>query len=97
MFVVDFEIRNSNTVCNVGVFIVSRVDTLKQVLAGPWNETRLLGRSHHGVALSRSRLSVCEYAGVIALKVVIEKFFAEAIVYIFLMCVVRVLQVVTPE
>ncbi|KAH6611086.1 hypothetical protein Trco_001106 [Trichoderma cornu-damae] len=97
VLVVDLEIRDPDVVGDAGVLVVGGVYALEQILASPGDQPGVLGRPHHGVALAGARLAVGEDARVVALEVVVEELFAEAVVDVFLGGVVLVVGVVAPE
>jgi hypothetical protein len=95
MLVVDLEVRDPNSEVNIGRIVL--VNALEQVSASARDEPRILRSAHHGVTLSRASLAVGKDAGVISLKVVVQKVFSQILVNIFLVGVVGVTSVDTAE
>jgi hypothetical protein len=71
-------------------------DPVEELLACPWDQTWVVWRAHHGVTLSRPRLSVCEDTCVVSGEVVVEELLAERAIDVFLVRIVRVALVVRP-
>ena len=92
MLIVDFEVRDSNGVGDVGRY--ARFDALEEVLASSWDETWLLMCTHHCVRLTGASLTVGKDTCVVAFEVMVQKFFPKRVVYVFLVCVMRICRIV---
>ena len=95
MLIVDFKVGDSDCVGDVGGY--ARFNTLEEVLASSWNETRLFVCTHHRVGLPRARLAIGEDTCMVAFEVMIQEILSQRIIDIFLMRIMRVCRVVRPE
>lgn len=95
MLVVDFEVRDVDVVVGVGLRL--GVYPLEELFTCARNKTWIIWRPHHGITLSRSRLSVREDACVVAIEVVVQEVLAERAVDVILVSIVRVLCIMRPE
>lgn len=95
MFVVDFEVGDSDGVGDVGGD--AGFDALEEVFACSRYETRLLVCAHHSVGFARTGLTVCENACVVAFEVVVQELFSKRVVYVFLVGVVLIRCLMRPK
>src|SRR3954449_8557263 len=97
MLIIDFEVGNTDIVGDIWSFIVCGLNSLEQILAGPWYKSRLIWSAHHGITFSRASLSICKDASMISFEIVVQELLSQTIVNIFLMRIVLVGFIVTPE
>jgi hypothetical protein len=95
MLVVHLKVRDMDVVVGVGRRLL--LDALEELLAGPRNQARLLGRTHHGITLSRSRLSIRKDTCVVSVEVVVQELFSERSIDVLLVGVCWVVHIVGPE
>src|SRR6476661_1374869 len=95
MLVVDFEVGDVDAVCYTAILL--RFDALEEPSTCSWDKSRLIRCAHHGVRLSRARLSVRKDTGVVAIEVVIQELLAKRLVDMLLFSIMCIGFVMRPE